>query len=30
MENEQPQLSQIGLDYTKAMHKHLMSAAFPN
>lgn len=30
MENEQAQLSQIGLDYIKAMHKHLMSAAFHN
>lgn len=30
MENEQAQLSQIGQDYIKAMHKHLMSAAFHN
>lgn len=30
MENEQAQLSQIWLDYIKAMHKHLMSAAFHN
>lgn len=30
MENEQAQLSQIWLDYIKAMHKHPMSAAFHN
>lgn len=30
MENEKAQLSQIWLDYIKAMHKHLMSAAFHN
>lgn len=30
MENEQAQLSQIWVDYIKAMQKHLMSAAFHN